>query len=83
MANLIQVGSDTIADFFSDIYFPSKYLAINQLEHSKSLRSEQINTTYSQTLTSGSLTNVLRILALPLSSNCRSLNQISLKGPAL
>jgi hypothetical protein len=34
-------------------------------------------------LTLGSLTTVLRILALPLSSNCRSLNQISLKGPAL
>jgi hypothetical protein len=27
LGNPIQVGSDTIADFFSDIYFPSKYLA--------------------------------------------------------
>jgi hypothetical protein len=26
-ANPIQVGSDTITDFFSDIYFPHKYLA--------------------------------------------------------
>jgi hypothetical protein len=53
------------------------------LECSKSLWSEQINTTYSQMLTLGSLATVLRILALPLSSNCRSTNQISLKGPAL
>jgi hypothetical protein len=53
------------------------------LERSKSLCSEQINTTYSQTLTTGSQTTVLWILALPLSSNCRSLNQTSLKGPAL
>jgi hypothetical protein len=27
LANPIQVGSDTIADFFSDIYFSHKYLA--------------------------------------------------------
>jgi hypothetical protein len=54
---------------------------VNQLERSKSLLSEQINTTYGQTLTTGSLTTLPRILALPLSSNCRSLNQTSLKGP--
>jgi hypothetical protein len=53
----------------------------NQLERSKSLLSEQINATYGQTLTTGSPTTVPRILALPLSSNCRSLNQISKKGP--
>jgi hypothetical protein len=51
------------------------------LERSCSLLSEQINTTYSQWFTSDSLTTVLRILALPLSSTCRSLNQTSLKEP--
>jgi hypothetical protein len=66
---------------FSDIYFPLNIWRVNQLERSCSLLSEQINTTYSQRFTSDSLTTVLRILALPLSSNCRSLNQISLKGP--
>jgi hypothetical protein len=61
--------------------FPLNIWRVNKLERSKSLLSKQINTTYVQTLTTGSLTTVQRILALPLSSNCRSLNQTSLRGP--
>jgi hypothetical protein len=61
--------------------FPFNIWWVNQLERSKSLLSEQINTTYGQTLTTGSLTTVPRILTLLLSSNCRSLNQTSLRGP--
>jgi hypothetical protein len=52
-----------------------------QYERPLSLRLEYINTTYSQRFTSDSLTIVWRIFSLPLSSNCRSLNQISLKEP--
>jgi hypothetical protein len=63
--------------------FPLNIWRVNQLERSCSLLSEQINTTYSQQFTSDSLTTVLRIFSLPLSSNCRSLNQISLKRARL
>jgi hypothetical protein len=63
--------------------FPLNIWRVNQLERSCSLLSEQINTAYSQQCTSDSLTTVLRIFSLLLSSNCRSLNQISLKGPSV